>query len=162
GARVGPEGSNHLGSLQATLRDVTVREARMSDTLNKLNAVHPNLGTRLRNVLSPLFQQSQFYRSAMAETEQMAAGLARTNGQMLSGVTFGEGGIGPETQRTAKALISTQMSQRGQELAARGVTEPTRLIPSAQAAGTRLMGTIRQLPISIGEAKDKVIGIIGA
>lgn len=113
-------------------------------------------------MLRPLFQQSQFYRSAMTQTETMAANLARTNGTRLSGVVFGQGGMGPEVGRTTQALISTQMNQRAQELAARGVSEPTRLIPSVQATGTQLINTIRQLPISIREAADKVVAVIGA
>ncbi len=162
GAQIGTRGFNHLADLQGTLRDVTAREAALSNTMNKLAGEHPNLGVRLREVLRPLFQQSQFYRSAMTQTEGMAAELARTNGTRLSGVVFGQGGGGAEVGRTTQALISTQMNQRAQELASRGINEPTRLVPSAQAAGTQVLNTIRQLPLSLRDAADKIVGVIGA
>jgi hypothetical protein len=162
GAQIGPGGFSHLNDLQGTLRDVTSRETALNNVLNQLAGEQPNLGARVRAVLRPLLDQSSAYRSAMTQTEQMAAELAQTDGQRLSGVVFGQGGAGPEVGRTSQALISTQMTQRAKELADRGVTEPTRLIPSARAASAQVGAAIRQLPISIRDASDKVASIIGA
>ena len=160
GAQIGPGGFNHLNDLQGTLRDVTARENALNNTLNSLAGTHPNLGARVRTILDPLLRQSGAYRSAMIQTEKVAADLARTDGTRLSGVLFGQGGTGPEVGRSAKALISTQMQEREKELIGRGI-EP-RLIPAARNAGAQAMAAIRQLPTTIREATDKIIGVIGS
>jgi hypothetical protein len=51
------------------------------------------------------------------------------------------------------------MEERSAELTGRGI-EP-RLIPAARNLGSQVMATIRQLPITIREATDKVVGVIG-
>jgi hypothetical protein len=162
GATLGPTGFSHLADLQNTLRAITTRETELNSVMNQLSGDHPNLGFRVRGVLKPLFDQLTAYRTTMVQTEKMAGELAQTNGTRLSGVNFGLGGAGPEVGRTSRALISTQMQQRASELAARGVSEPSRLIPSARSAGNQVMNSIRQLPISTQEAAQKVTGIIGA
>lgn len=162
GAQIGPRGFNHMADLQGTLRDITAREAAMNNTLNQLNGVAPNLGNRVKDVLSPLFQQTQFYRQTLAESEKLGLELARTNGTRLAGVTFGQGGGGPEIGRTTQSLISTQMNQRTQELTTRGISEPNRLVPAAQAARTQVIGAIRQLPMTTRDAADKVVAIVSA
>lgn len=162
GAQIGPGGFDHVEDLRGTLRDVSARETALRNVLNQLSGVHPNLGARVRAVLRPVLDQSSSYRSAMTQTEGMAAELARSDGRRLSGVVFGQGGAGPEVGRTTQALISTQMNQRAKELADRGISEPTRLIPTARAAGTQVTAAIRQLPMSIRDASDKVAGIVAA
>jgi len=160
GGQIGPEGFNHLNDLQGTLRDVTARENALNQALNDLAATHANLGNRVRTILDPLLRQSASYRSAMVQTEQMAGSLAQTDGTRLSGVVFGQGGAGGEVGRSSQALISTQMQQRAQELRGRGI-EPS-LIPAARNASAQVMATIRQLPITIKEAADKVLVVIGS
>jgi hypothetical protein len=141
---------------------MTARENELNSVLNQLSGQHPNLGPRVRQILAPLTDQSSSYRQAMTQTESMAGELSRTNATRLQGVNFGLGGAGPEVGRTSRALVSTQMQQRAAELEARGISEPTRLIPSARQAGNTVMSNIRQLPISIREAAEKVSAIITA
>ena len=140
GAQIGARGFTHLNDLQGTLRDITARESALNDTLNQLGSQHGNLGNRVRDVLRPLFQQSSTYRSAIQQTEKLALELVRTDGNRLSGVTFGQGGVGPDVERSARALVSSQMSERGKELASRGISEPTKLVPTARAAGNQVLG----------------------
>jgi len=160
GAQIGPGGFNHLNDLRGTLRDVIAREGAVNQALNNLAGTHPNLGVRVRAILDPLLRQSSAYRSTMIQTEQTAASLTQTDGTRLSGVVFGQGGAGPEIGRSAKALISTQMQERSKELTDRGI-EP-RLIPAARSGSAQLLSAIRQLPITIREAADKVIAVISA
>jgi hypothetical protein len=160
GAQIGPRGFNHLNSLRQTGIDITAREEALNQAINSLGSVHPNLGNRVRAILDPLLRQSSAYRAAIGQTESMAESLAQTDGRRLSGVIFGQGGTGPDVVRSAKALVSTQMNERAKELTARGI-EP-RLIPAARQGAASVMSTIRQLPITIRDATDKIIGIIGA
>ena len=160
GAQIGPSGFNHLNDLRQTGIAITDREDALVRAINSLGSIHHNLGNRVRDILDPLLRQSSAYRAAIEQSENMAASLARTDGRRLSGVIFGQGGTGPEVVRSAKALVSTQMNERAKELIARGI-EP-RLIPAARQGSASVMSTIRQLPITIRDATDKVIGIIGA
>lgn len=162
GAQIGARGFNHLNDLQGTLRAIITKESALNSTLEQLAAEHPNLGNRVRSVLSPLFRLSSTYRTTLQGTEKLALELAKTDGSRLSGVTFGQGGVGPDKVRSARALISSQMSERGRELAARGISEPTKLVPAARTAGNQVLGNIRQLPITIRDASDRIFTVIGA
>lgn len=160
GAQIGPGGFSHIGNMRDTLRDIVARETALNSALGDLGRQFPGIAVRVRNILGPLLNQSGAYRDAIRQTEQMAIDLQRTDGTRLANVVFGQGGTGPEVERSAKALISTQMRERSQELISRGI-EP-RLIPAARSAGTQLLTTIRQLPITIRDAMDKVVAVIGA
>lgn len=160
GAQIGPGGFSHIQNMRDTLRDLAARETALQSALGNLSRFEPGIATRIRSILSPLTTQAASYREAMQQTEQMAIELQRTDGTRLQGVMFGQGGSGPEVGRTVKALCSTQMNERAREFAARGI-EP-RIIPSVRAAGQQVMASIRQLPLAIRDASDKVIAIIGA
>lgn len=157
-AQLGPEGFVHIGDLQSTGKAIADRTLALNNALARLKGLDPAVGPRVQQVVKPILDQSAQYRTTIAQTEQMAADLARTNGTRLSGVMFGQGGSGPEIGRTVQALCSTQMQQRAAEFRSRGI-EP-QIIPSARMAGTQLTAAIRQLPIDKNEAIQRLAGVL--
>jgi hypothetical protein len=160
GGQIGPGGFNHLQSLRNTLTAVTARQDAVENALNQVGGIDPGLAQRIRQILSPLLNDSAEVIETLEETEQMAADLARTSPTRLQGVLFGQGGMGPEIARDARSLVTTQIQQTAGQLIGRGI-EP-RLIPSIQAGGAQLMDKIRQLPTTVNDALQNLIAIITA
>jgi hypothetical protein len=160
GAQIGPGGFNHLQSLRNTLSVVTTRQDALENAINRIASIDPGLSLRVRQMLSPLLNQSSQVVETLEETEQMAVDLGRTNPTRLSGVIFGQGGMGPEIARDSRALITTQMQQTASQLMGRGI-EP-RLIPDIQSGGTQLLDKIRQLPTTLDDCIRNLIATITA
>lgn len=161
GGQVGPDGGfEHMQSLKNALTALSTRQQALEDALNRVASIDAGMAQRLRQMLSPLMNQSQQVTSVLEDTEEMATELARTNGNRLEGVFFGQGGLGPEVARDARALITTQMQQRASELMGRGI-EP-RLIPSLQSGGAQLMARIRDLPTNAADAIRNLVATLAA
>lgn len=160
GAQVGPEGFNHLNDLAQTGRALVAREDALNQAINKLGVVRMGVSERVRDILQPLLNRSQEMRAAISQTEEMATQLRASDGARLQGVVFGQGGAGPEVTRDVRALVSTQMEQRAAELEARGI-EP-QIIPAARDGATRVMDTIRRLPLNANECKERLVVLLAA
>jgi hypothetical protein len=160
GAQIGPGGFNHLQSLRNTLSVVTTRQDALKSAIDRIASIDPGLSARVRQILSPLLNQSSQVIETLEETEKMAVDLGRQNPPRLSGVIFGQGGMGPEIARDSRALITTQMQQTASQLAGRGI-EP-RLIPAIQSGGTQLLDKIRQLPTTLDDCIRNLLATITA
>lgn len=154
GAQIGPDGFNHIQSLRNALAALTAREDALDNAINQVGSIDASLAQRIRQILSPLLNQSSAVRATLEETEEMALELERTNADRLEGVAFGQGGLGTEIARDSRSLVSTQIMQMAAQLRARGI-EPN-LIPSIQSGATQLMDKVRQLPITVADATQKL------
>lgn len=160
GAQIGPGGFDHLQSLRNTLAAITTRQDALENAINQAGTIDSGLAQKIRQILSPLLNQSSQVRATLQQTEQMAVELERTDPTRLEGVIFGQGGLGPEIARDSRALITTQLQQSASQLSARGI-EP-RLIPSMQSGATFLMDRIRQLPTTLDDATRNLLATITA
>jgi hypothetical protein len=158
GGQIGPVGSNHLQSLRETMTAIQTRQDALNLALNRINGIEPALSVRLRTICQPLLNQSGLLLRTAAETERVAVELQSSDPTRFEGVVLGEGGMGPGFGQTAQALVSNQLNQQASQLIARGI-EP-RLIPSIRPALQSVVGQIRQLPISVQDARNTLIAIL--
>jgi hypothetical protein len=130
------------------------REAQVQSVLGKIGEVDRGVMIRAKEALQPMLSAARQNINLIERTRNVAADLIRTNPTRLAGVHFGSGGLGPATGRTHASLISTQIQQMAAVLRERGI-EP-RLVPRMHAAGNALLGTLRQVPISVRDAGIKI------
>jgi len=158
GGQVGEAGRQHLTSVLETARAIQIRVDALNLAIARVNGVDPALAVRVRDVCSPILQQSRQYLQAAAETERVVVSLRQTDPTRFEGVILGEGGLGPEIGRSGPALVSNQLNRLAAQLAARGI-EPG-LIPSARHSLQSVTSTIRQLPrdaeAAVANLRDKV------
>jgi hypothetical protein len=144
----------HIRDLENTAQALMSRYSQVQSVLGKIGEVDRGVMIRSKEALQPMLQAAQQNISLLERTRNVAADLMRTHPNRLSGVYFGQGGLGPATGRTHASLISTQIQQMAATLRARGI-EPS-LIPRAHAAGNALMATLRQAPVTIQDAGFKI------
>jgi hypothetical protein len=160
GGQIGPGGFSHLGDLRSTAQAIQTRQDALNLALNRLQGIEPALGSRVKDICQPVLRQSGEYLSAAAETERVALELQRSDPTRFQGVVLGQGGMGPEIGRTARALVSNQLNQQSRQLIARGI-EP-RLIPSIRASLQPVTTLIRQLPLEDKDAIGKLSAILAS
>jgi hypothetical protein len=160
GGQIGPGGFNHLNDVKTTAQAIQTRQDALNLALNRINGVNPSIGSRLRDVCAPVLRQSGQYLSAARQTESAATALRTSDPTRFRGVVLGQGGLGPEIGRTAKALVSVQLNQQAPTLTARGI-EP-QIIPSTRQALQGVVTSIRQLPLQDRDAIAKLSSVIAA
>ena len=160
GGTIGPGGFNHLQSVLNSAVAIQRRQDAANLALNRINGVAPVLGPRVRALVKPLLDLGQQYLDTAAKTRDTANLLAQTDPTRFQGVVVGQGGLGPEIDRTSQALVSNQLTAMAQQLEDRGI-EP-RLIPQSQGAAQSVLASIRQLPLDGREAGQKLAGAIAA
>jgi hypothetical protein len=160
GGQIGAGGFSHLKDLQETAKAIQTRQDALNLALNRINGIDPALSPRLRSLCEPVLKQSGLFLRTAEETERVALELQRSDPTRFKGVILGQGGMGPEIGRTARALVSNQLNQQAQQLLARGI-EP-RLIPSIRPALQSVVAQIRQLPIGDRDAITRLLTILAA
>ena len=156
GAQLFPYGSgevvDHLGSVRQAGQALANRQRDIQQGLNFFARFSADLATKLREILNPLLRASDATRAVIAETESMAADLARTNATRLQGIPF-------QTGARDVTLISNQLNAQSAALQARGA--PTTLLPDPGAAQAYL-SRIRQMATDSREAASRIVPMIAA
>jgi hypothetical protein len=142
----------HLQSVREAGRALANRQLEIQNGLNFFARFSADLAAKLREILNPLLRASDATRAVIAETESMAADLARTNATRLQGIAL-------QTGPRDVALISNQLNAQNAALAARGA--PTTLLPDPGTAQAYL-SRVRQMAIDAREAASRIVPMIAA
>jgi hypothetical protein len=150
----------HILDIENTGAAILDRLRDVQGLLGKIGEIDPGVMRRSKEALQPLIETAESNVELIEETQGVAADLTRNFGNRLTGVYFGQGGLGPQVGRSFVALISTQINQMAVTLRARGI-EPN-LIPSEFTRGRMLMQQIQQLPVTIEDAFQRMAGALAA
>jgi hypothetical protein len=144
--------ANHLESVRNAGQALANRQQQIEQGLNFFARYSADLAAKLREILNPLLRASDATRAVIAETEAMAADLARTNATRLQGIAL-------QTGPRDAALISNQLNAQNAALVARGA--PTTLLPDPGAAQAYL-SRVRQMATDSRDAASRIVPVIAA
>lgn len=143
---------NHLQNVREAGQALAKAQQDIQRGLNFFARFSADLAAKLREMLNPLLRASDATRAVMAETEAIAADLARTNATRLQGIAF-------QTGARDVTLISNQLNAQNAALAARGA--PTTLLPDPGTAQAYL-SRVRQMATDSREAASRIVPMIAA
>lgn len=143
---------NHVQSVRQAGQSLANRQQEIQQGLNFFSRFSADLAAKLREILNPLLRAADATRAVIAETEAMAADLARTNATRLQGIPL-------QTGPRDVALISNQLNAQNAALAARGA--PTTLLPDPGTAQAYL-SRVRQMAVDSREAAGRIVPMIAA
>jgi hypothetical protein len=143
---------NHLQSVRQAGQALANRQQEIQQGLTFFARFSADLASKLREILNPLLRASDETRAVIAETETMAADLARTNATRLQGIAL-------QTGARDVSLITNQLNTQNAALAARGA--PTTLLPDPGAAQAYL-SRVRQMAIDSRDAASRIVPMITA
>jgi hypothetical protein len=158
---VGGGARDHLTELVEIRQALLTLEQQITMIVNQLG-LNAASGGRLNEILeNNLFKFSRTFRDIITQTESLCAQLRTTDATRLQGVSFFEGGAGPNVQRTVGSLPSQQLQQTFMRSQLAPGVEPT-IVRSGQPAFQQVLNSIRTLPVTFDDLKRNVQQITGS
>ncbi|MFC2253346.1 hypothetical protein ACETRX_27140 [Labrys portucalensis] len=153
---VGGSTGNHLKELTDARAMLVNTEQGIRKIVDIIGFQSPQVSARLSRILDDnLFNRTGQLRTAITETETLAAELKVSNGTRFQGVQFFEGGPGGNVARTLSSLPSEQLKTPALQSQLRQGVDAT-LLPRAHPLAQRTMEALRQMPVTFEDIKQNV------